>query len=308
LRAIPFGNVLSSDEFGAVPLLLQALDKVMDVRIQVLLIFLNAPLVHPGGGFLLDVAPALLQKVPVQQPIEVAAPIPLLTCRLLGYSLQVGTILSLVLVYEIQAMERLPRVQDVVSSCRLVQWAKASAGKRYGPSGATSGHTSLMWAFSEAAGRLRRDHPAGQKAVPRLEKKQGQGHALTLLPSSWGVLSPTGSNTQRPWIGLRFSRQSARSGGACQEGAAMRVALRPCPPRRISARTPEPSAVDGPPAPAPPPAAMVAPDEVCGPPPRLKHTGVRQTCSRPVDSDGRRGPLCCEVAAARASLPWPSLG
>jgi transposase len=42
----------------------------------------------------------------------------------------IGTILSLVLLYEIHNISRFPSVQDVVSSCRLVKCAKESAGKR----------------------------------------------------------------------------------------------------------------------------------------------------------------------------------
>jgi transposase len=41
-----------------------------------------------------------------------------------------GTLLRLVLLYEIHAIARFPRVQDCVSYCRLVKCAKASAGKR----------------------------------------------------------------------------------------------------------------------------------------------------------------------------------
>jgi transposase len=64
----------------------------------------------------------------------------------------IGEILSLVLLEEIHDSQRFPRVQDCVSSCRLVKGAKASAGKRSGPSGIKSGHAYLKWAFSEAAG------------------------------------------------------------------------------------------------------------------------------------------------------------
>jgi transposase len=42
----------------------------------------------------------------------------------------IGKMLSLVLLYEIQAMDRFPTVQDVVSPCRLVKCAKESAGTR----------------------------------------------------------------------------------------------------------------------------------------------------------------------------------
>jgi hypothetical protein len=47
LRAIPVGNVLSSDEFGTVSLLPQALHEVVDVLVQVLLVGLRTHTVHP---------------------------------------------------------------------------------------------------------------------------------------------------------------------------------------------------------------------------------------------------------------------
>src|SRR5205085_2653051 len=75
----------------------------------------------------------------------------------------IGTILSLVLLYAIHDIARFPSVQDCVSSCRLVQCAKASAGKRDGTSGTNIGHASLTWAFSAAAVLFLRENPAGQK-------------------------------------------------------------------------------------------------------------------------------------------------
>jgi hypothetical protein len=93
----------------------------------------------------------------------------------------IGKILSLVMLYEIHDLTRFPRVQDFVSYCRLVKCAKESAGKRYGTSGTKIGNAYLKWAFSEAAVLFLRDNPAGQKYVARLEKKHGQGKALTLL-------------------------------------------------------------------------------------------------------------------------------
>ena len=79
--------------------------------------------------------------------------------------------------YAIHDISRFPRGQDFVSYCRLVQCAKASAGKRYGTSGTQSGHADLQWAFSEAAGRFLRTNPVGQKYLARLEKKHGKGKA-----------------------------------------------------------------------------------------------------------------------------------
>src|SRR4030095_12366985 len=93
----------------------------------------------------------------------------------------IGKMLSFVLLYEIHQIDRFPRVQDFVSSCRLVTCARESAGKRYGTSGTTIGNAHLKWAFSEAAVLFLRDHPAAQKYLPRLEKKHEKGKALTIL-------------------------------------------------------------------------------------------------------------------------------
>jgi transposase len=93
----------------------------------------------------------------------------------------IGKILSLVLLYDIHRIERFPRVQDFVSSCRLVKCAKESNGTRSGTSGAKIGNAHLKWAFSEAAVLFVRDNPAAQKDLARLEKKHDKGKALTIL-------------------------------------------------------------------------------------------------------------------------------
>src|SRR6266436_7058020 len=93
----------------------------------------------------------------------------------------IGKILSLVLLYEIQHIDRFPRVQEFASYCRLVKCAKESNGKRSGTSGAKIGNAHLKWAFSEAAVLFLRDNPAGQKCLARLEKKHSKGKALTIL-------------------------------------------------------------------------------------------------------------------------------
>jgi len=93
----------------------------------------------------------------------------------------IGKILSLVLLYEIQHIDRFPRVQEFASYCRLVKCAKESNGKRSGTSGAKIGNAHLKWAFSEAAVLFLRDNPAGQKFLASLEKKHAKGKALTIL-------------------------------------------------------------------------------------------------------------------------------
>jgi transposase len=89
----------------------------------------------------------------------------------------IGKILSLVLLYEIHDVHRFPRVQDVVSYGRLVKCARASAGKRYGTSGAKIGNAHLKWAFAAAAVLFLRAQPAAQTYLARLEKKHDTGKA-----------------------------------------------------------------------------------------------------------------------------------
>jgi transposase len=79
----------------------------------------------------------------------------------------IGKILRVVRLDEMHDSTRFPRVQDVVSSCRLVKGAKESAGKRYGTAGTKIGNAYLKWAFSEAAVLFLRNHPAGQKYLAR---------------------------------------------------------------------------------------------------------------------------------------------
>ena len=93
----------------------------------------------------------------------------------------IGQIVRLVLLYESHEITRFPRVQDFVSYCRLVTCAQESAGKRDGTAGTKSGNAYLQWAFSAAAVLFLRNHPAGHKYLARLEKKHGQGKALTVL-------------------------------------------------------------------------------------------------------------------------------
>jgi transposase len=93
----------------------------------------------------------------------------------------IGTILSLVLRYEMHDITRFPRVQDLIFYCRLIKCAKQSAGKRDGTSGTKLGHAYLQWAFSETAVLLLRENPPGQQSLTRLEKTHGQGQALTVL-------------------------------------------------------------------------------------------------------------------------------
>ena len=93
----------------------------------------------------------------------------------------IGTSLSLVLLDDIHALTRFPRVQECASYGRLVQCAKASAGKRSDTSGSNMGTAPLQWAFSAAAVVCLRAHPAAQQCLARFEQKPSKGQALTIL-------------------------------------------------------------------------------------------------------------------------------
>ena len=92
-----------------------------------------------------------------------------------------GQILALVILYEIQDIARFPRVQDFLSYSRLVKCAKESAGKRHGLSGKKIGNPQLKWACSEAAVLFLRQNQPGKESFAKLERKYGQGKALTVL-------------------------------------------------------------------------------------------------------------------------------
>jgi hypothetical protein len=79
------------------------------------------------------------------------------------------------------AIVRVPRVQDCVSSGRLVTGTQEAAGKRAGTASAKSGQASLNWACAEAAVWLLRTHPAGHKDGARLKKNHGTGKTLTIF-------------------------------------------------------------------------------------------------------------------------------
>jgi transposase len=79
----------------------------------------------------------------------------------------VGKIVARVRRDEIHESRRFPRVQDVVSSCRLVTCAQDSAGKRYGTAGTKIGNADRQWACSAAAVLFLRHNPAGPKWLAR---------------------------------------------------------------------------------------------------------------------------------------------
>ena len=98
----------------------------------------------------------------------------------------IGRILGLVILYEIEDINRFPTVQDFVSYCRLVKSAKESNGKKYGPSGKKIGNAHLKWAFSEAAALFLKGNEPGKKYLDRLANKHNKGKALSILAHKMG--------------------------------------------------------------------------------------------------------------------------
>ncbi len=85
-------------------------------------------------------------------------------------SIKYSYCLALVILYEIESIERFPQVQDFVSYCRLIKSIKESNGKKYGPSGKKIGNAHLKWAFSEAAVLFLKGNGRGYGDVVKLFK------------------------------------------------------------------------------------------------------------------------------------------
>jgi len=98
----------------------------------------------------------------------------------------VGRIIALDLLYEIEDINRFPRVQDFASYCRLVKCAKESNGKKYGTSGKKIGNAHLRWAFSLAAQLFLKSNEPGRQFFSKLSNKHGKGKALSILAHKLG--------------------------------------------------------------------------------------------------------------------------
>lgn len=98
----------------------------------------------------------------------------------------IGKILALVILYEIQDIQRFGKVGNFLSYARLVKCARESAGKRYGTSGAKIGNVHLRWAFGEAACLFLRNNEQGQRYHQRLVTKHGKAKALSIIAQKLG--------------------------------------------------------------------------------------------------------------------------
>jgi transposase len=98
----------------------------------------------------------------------------------------IGEILALVILYEIETIERFEKVGHFLSYARLVKCARESAGKKYGSGGAKIGNVHLRWAFGEAACLFLRNNPEGQAYHQRLVNQYGRSKALSIIAQKLG--------------------------------------------------------------------------------------------------------------------------
>jgi transposase len=98
----------------------------------------------------------------------------------------IGKILSLVILYEIQEINRFHNVQDFTSYSRLIRPKKTSAGKCYGTGNGKIGNSYLKWAFSEAVVLFLRETREVQPYIRRMERKYGKDKAKGIVAHRLG--------------------------------------------------------------------------------------------------------------------------
>ena len=98
----------------------------------------------------------------------------------------IGPILGLILLYEIDNIQRFPEAGNFLSYSRLVRCEHSSAGKVKGSGPKKIGNAHLKWAFSEAACLMKRCCPATRSWCQRQETKRGKRKALSVLEAKIG--------------------------------------------------------------------------------------------------------------------------
>ena len=92
----------------------------------------------------------------------------------------------MILLYEIDRIERFPEAGNFLSYSRLVRCAHESAGKVKGFGGKKIGNAHLKWAFSEAACLMLRSCVPVKSWMQRQEKKRCKRKALSVLEAKIG--------------------------------------------------------------------------------------------------------------------------
>ena len=116
----------------------------------------------------------------------------------------VGKVLALTLFYEIQDVERFPKVGNFLSYARLVPGTRESDGKRKASGGRKMGNAHLKWAFSEASVLFLKGQPEHQRFLDRLQKKHGKRKGLGILSAKLGRAVYYMLKRRRPFDRKRF--------------------------------------------------------------------------------------------------------
>jgi len=116
----------------------------------------------------------------------------------------IGPILGLILLYEIDRIDRFPEAGNFLSYSRLVRCAHESAGKGKGFGGKKIGNAHLKWAFSEGTCLMLRSSTPVKAWLVRQEAKRGKRKALSVLEAKLGRTVYHLWRKQRAFDGQRF--------------------------------------------------------------------------------------------------------
>ena len=127
----------------------------------------------------------------------------------------VGKVLGLVILYEVETIERFGQVGEFLSYARLVRPRQESAGKTTGQGNAKIGNAHLRWAIAEAALYLLRDRELAKKWRQRVEAKKGTAVMLSILAARLGramyqMLRRGEEFNERKFFGLPAVKTSSR--------------------------------------------------------------------------------------------------
>lgn len=98
----------------------------------------------------------------------------------------IGPILALVILYEIDTINRFEAVGNFISYARLVKCPHESNGKKSKGKNNKVGNPHLKWAFSEAAVLFLRNNEPAQKMKQRLASKYGKAKAISIIAQKLG--------------------------------------------------------------------------------------------------------------------------
>jgi transposase len=152
-------------------------------------------LIDAFDGQIDELERAVLRQAKIDDPV---------TYHLLCTTPGIGKVLGLVLLYEIDNIDRFPEAGNFLSYSRLVRCDHESAGKKKGSGGKKIGNAHLKWAFSEAACLMLRSVPRAKTWLARQERKRGKRKALSILEAKIGRTVYHLWNKQVPFDVKRF--------------------------------------------------------------------------------------------------------